>query len=257
VLKLVPLLALACGCEASLGADHSDAGGGGGGSDGSGSGSNQTDAAVSTPDAATACANGRKVYLNFDGVAITQAATSDSTTNKASWIGVTTANVPPWRNGSGTRAADIVTVTDGVKARLTGLPFDIVTTRPTAGPYVMIVFGGSSSTVGSNYSFSTSFHDCGDTVKNDVGWVSDMGGQGLSLVADIAVGSIGWSLGLDGTNDPADCMCGWANGCTSAAGACTLSANIGTIINNGLESPCKAGGNQDEVAAFSTGFCAP
>ena len=53
---------------------------------------------------------------------------SDATVNNAQWIGVTTANVPAWRADSGTRAAEIVQVTDAVKAILSTTPIDVVTT---------------------------------------------------------------------------------------------------------------------------------
>jgi hypothetical protein len=258
MLRLVAIAALVlAGCQAHLGEGGSnatvDAGGGGDGGGGGGGG----DASIPV-DAPPACANGRKLYLNFDGVTITRAAMSDSTNNLARWLSNTSAAVPPWRQGSSTRDADIQVIVDGVTQRLAMTPIDVVTTRPVTGPYVMIVFGGANlnngGTVGTPYSFATSYHDCNDVTKNDLGWVSNMPGQNNSFISDIAVGAIGWGLGLDGTTDPAGCMCGWANGCSSAAGACTLSSSITTSITNG-ETVCTSG-TQNEVAAFTTGFCA-
>jgi hypothetical protein len=89
-------------------------------------------------------------------------------------------------------------------------------------------------------------------VKNDVGWVSDA--PTLSYVPDLIVGTIGWGLGLQGTSDPADCMCAWANNCASASGACTLSASIATTASTG-NTTCPNQNPQNEVAAFSTQFC--
>lgn len=262
MVKVLALAALLAGCNANLGASGSgntsvDSGNGGGG--GGGGGGGNPDAAIQVqPDAAPACANGRRVYLNFDGVTLTDAGNSDSTTNTARWLTNASAAVPPWRQGGANRAAQILAVVDGVKQRLSTTPIEVVTARPASGPYVMIVLGGANQndggTVGTPYSFATSYHDCGDATKNDVGWISNMPGQPESFVADLVVGAIGWSVGLDGTTDPADCMCGWANGCSSAAGACTLSASIGTSITNG-ETACQNGGTQNEVAAFTTGFC--
>jgi hypothetical protein len=255
---LVALLAPVTGCEASLGA----------GSPGDGvqpdapAGQQQTDSSMqidSTPQAA--CANGRKLYLDFDGVTIAQATDSDATTNKAKWLTNASAAVPAWRAASGTRATDISEIVDGVKARLTGTNIDVVTTRPASAPYVMIVLGGANTanagTVGTIYSYATSFHDCGDTVKNDLGWVSDMNGSTNEFVADLVLGAVGWGLGLDGTTDTAGCMCGWANGCSNAAGACTLSASAASSITSGNETACPNNNPQNEVAAFSTSFCAP
>jgi hypothetical protein len=259
---MVRLLAIAAlvlaGCEARLGEGVGSSSVDASGGDGSDSGGGSNDAALSV-DAAPACATGRKVYLNFDGVTITRAANSDSTMNLARWLTNTSAAVPPWRQGSATRVADILAIVDGVEQRLAMTPIEVVTTRPGAGPYVMIVFGGANlntgGTVGTQYAFATSYHDCNDGTKNDLGWVSNMTGQNNSFIADIAVGAIGWGLGLDGTTDPTGCMCGWANGCSSAPGACTLSSSITTSITNG-ETVC-TNGTQNEVAAFTTGFCAP
>lgn len=210
------------------------------------------DAPVGSPDAAApACANGRVVYLSFEGETLTRAAT-DSTQNRAQWIGVGTATVPPFHPNLNNRATEIQTIVDGVRSRLAGTLATVVTTRPASGPYVMVVLGGDQNDVGSNYTYATSDHDCGDLVKNDVGWVSDA--PSLSYVPDLIVGTIGWGLGLQGTNDPTDCMCAWANNCDSASGACTLSANIATTQSSG-NTTCPNQNPQNEVAAFSTLFC--
>lgn len=209
------------------------------------------DAPVSSPDAAPACANGRVVYLSFDGETLTRTAT-DATQNHVAWIGVNTANVPAFHPNLSNRAGQIQTIVDGVKSRLAATPIDVVTTRPATGPYVMIVLGGDNGDVGSNYTYATSDHDCGDLVKSDVGWVSDA--PSLTDVPDLIVGTIGWGLGLQGTNSPTDCMCGWANSCDDDGGACTLSATIATTNSQG-NTTCANQNPQNEVAAFSTGFC--
>ncbi|HSD89019.1 MAG TPA: hypothetical protein VLB44_15935, partial [Kofleriaceae bacterium] len=170
-------LALVCvlgACGAQLGDGVGANGGTDAGSNGS-NGSNGGGTDAGSADAAVTCANGRAVYLNFDGVTLTQGSPSDATQNRASWMTNTSAVVPPYHNGSGTRATDIQTIINGVKSRLSTTPINVVTSRPASGPYVMIVFGGANTnnngTVGTPYSFSTNEHDCGDTVKNDIGWV--------------------------------------------------------------------------------------
>src|ERR1041385_8790348 len=102
------LAALAAGCGAQLGAGEQGNGGtdANGGRDSSGG---RMDAAI---DAAPACANGRVVYLNFEGQTITKAATTDSTQNTANWLTNTSAAVPPYHQGSGTRATDIQSIVD-------------------------------------------------------------------------------------------------------------------------------------------------
>ena len=253
--KLLALVCVlgACGAQLDDGVGASNNGGTDGGGSGSGSGSGSG----MQPDAAVTCANGRVVYLNFDGVTLTQGSPSDATQNRVSWMTNASAVVPRYHDGSGTRATDIQTIVNGVKSRLSTTPIGVVTTRPPSGPYVMIVFGGANTnnngTVGTPYSAATNEHDCGDTVKNDIGWVSDA--PSVSYAQDLAVGAVGWGLGLQGTNDPADCMCAWANNCSSASGACTLSANIATTTSSSPATTCPNMNPQNEVAAFSTGFC--
>ena len=250
-------IVLLCACNAQLGHTLADAGPGG---------SQQTDAPaggtiVDAPGgnvmidapAAASCNNGRVVYLNFDGVTITQASTSDATQNHASWIGVTTANIPPYHATSSNRNGQISNITTTVQSILASYPITVVTTRPASGPYVMIAFGGTNQTVGSNYTYATSYHDCGDLVKSDVGWVSDTTPN--SIVANTAVGTIGWSLGLQGTTDPNDCMCAWATHCTPNSTPCTLGTNQTTGTSLSPATTCPGLNPQDEHAAFDTAFC--
>jgi hypothetical protein len=210
-------------------------------------------------DAPSACASGRKLFLHFDGIALNKAATSDSTQDVVSWMGNTTVNLPAYHAGVGTRVTEIQSIVDGIKTRLTGLPIDIVTVRPSAGPYVMIVFGGSNTTntgstsqVETQYSYGWNEHDCGDVVTNDVGWVADL--PPVDLAPDIAVGVIGWGLGLNGTNNVNGCMCGWANTCQNAAGPCVLSSSIASTTSTG-STTCPNQNPQNEIGAFSTGYC--
>ncbi|HEY5924223.1 MAG TPA: hypothetical protein VIV11_21245 [Kofleriaceae bacterium] len=259
--KPIAIGLLLAGCPATIGGGNGGGGvdSGNGSSIDSGGSSGGNDSSVSQNDAATnaACPNDRKIFLEFNGVTLQQAATSNAATNQASWLNNGTSQVPMWRSGSGTRAADIASVVAGVKTRLGTSPVEVVTTKPLAGSYVMIVFGGQSTgnggTVGTIYGGGTNDHDCGDAVKNDVGWVAD--GFNLSFTADLGVGAIGWGLGLNGTNDPNGCMCNWANNCQSATGACALSASIASTTSASPATTCPNQNPQNEIAAFSTKFC--
>jgi hypothetical protein len=50
-------------------------------------------------------------------------------------------------------------------------------------------------------------------------------------------------------------MCGWTTNCNSSANVCTLSASIASSIGGSTETACPNQNPQDEVAAYSTGFC--
>jgi hypothetical protein len=249
------MLLFAAACNAQLGHSLVDAGPGGASNDARGDTNDAPNpvAADAAADAAPTCSNGRVVYLDFDGQAITQATTTDATHNQARWIGVATANVPPYHLGNTNRNGQISNITTGVRAALAQFPITVVTTRPATGPYVMIVFGGSSNTVGTNYGYATGDHDCGDLVKSDVGWVSDSVPN--SIVTNVAVGTIGWVLGLQGTIDPNDCMCGWATSCQWASSTCTLGTAEATGTSGSPATTCPGLNPQDEQAAFHTAFC--
>lgn len=217
----------------------------------------EVDAPPVTVDAAPdapACFNGRVVYLNFDGVTLTQGI-SDATQNRASWMTIATGTAPPWRAGSGTRQTDIDAVVAGVRAQLGSFPVTVVTQRPPSGPYVMIVFGGSALNVGSRYGLAVNELDCDDSEQSDVAWIGDASGISTQRIINTAIGAIGFGLGLTATTLPQDCMCGWANACASDnSQACVLSTDIARDPN-AAQLCAGAPARQDEHATFDLAFC--
>jgi hypothetical protein len=208
------------------------------------------------PDATqTAQCTSRVVYLNFEGVTLSDAAASDATQNRASWIaGQATGTVTPFLQGNGNRAQIITDITTGVRGGLSQFPVTVVTTRPATGPYVMVTYGGNAGDVGSNYGFSVNELDCDDSEKSDVAWISNNYTTTLRHV-NTTLGAIGFGLGLTATTDVNDCMCGWANGCIKDHSTlCTLSPNIARDPN--ADQRCNgAAATQNEVQTFKTAFC--
>jgi hypothetical protein len=252
-LLLVVLLVSACHAELGDGGTNGngpDASGGGGAGGGGGGGGGPD--ASNNPDAAL-CANGRVVYLNFTGQALAAAAASDATANLASWMQIANGAAPAYRAGAATRLADITAITAGVTAQLSQFPITVVTTRPTAGPYVMIVFGGTAQQVGSRFGGAVNTLDCGDTAKSDVAWIGDAVTPNQRVI-NFAVGAIGFGLGLTATSDPLDCMCGWDNACQSNnSQACTLTGSISR--DPAANQRCAGLTTQDEPATFQAAFC--
>ena len=253
---------LAIACNARLGAPLQNHAGDGdddstttdadnGGGDG-GSGSLTP---IDAPAAATACTNGRVVYLNFGGATLTKAAKSDATQNKAVWVGQsggqTSGTLAEWRPTAADRATQIDDVVTGLTAKFAPIAPAIafVTTRPAAGPYVMIGFGGAMSDVGVPYTDAVNRLDCGDTTtKSDVGWVFEADATTEHVVTS-AAGAIAFGLGATGTTDPDDCMCGWLTTCTSSNNPCTFSATADAqLACNGETDP------QNDVAILQA-FC--
>ncbi|MGE0549362.1 MAG: hypothetical protein AB7O24_05190 [Kofleriaceae bacterium] len=210
-----------------------------------------------SPDAgqpeSPACFNGRVVYLNFEGQTLTDATTSDATLNQASWMTIAAGTAPKYRANSPSRDADIAAIVDGVRTQLATFPVTVVTTRPASGPYVMIVFGGHATDVGSRFNGAVNELDCGDVQNSDVAWISDTVNP-TQRVVNYAIGAIGFGLGLTATTNPSDCMCSWDNSCVQPANAaCTLSAMIDRDPN--ADQLCAGATTQDEVAAFRQAFC--
>ncbi len=213
-----------------------------------------------SPDATSPCvSNGRVVYLNFDGVMLTDGAASDATQNRASWIidGLGTRTAPPYKLGDPNRTAEMTVITAGVTQLLSTFPITVTRTRPAAGPYVMIVFGGTKTQVGSLYTFAVNTLDCPDAVASDVAWISEST-VGTQRMINYAVGAIGFGLGLTATGDPTDCLCSWGNDCSpDVTGPCRLTDGIvRTPAINGLNCPAApAGQMQYETQTFRTAFC--
>lgn len=204
-------------------------------------------------DAAPTCSS-RVVYLNFEGQTLQDAAASDATLNRASWLNQASGTATPFQEGNGNRAQIIADITAGVRTALSQFPITVVTQRPVTGPYVMIVYGGNANDVGSNYGFAVNELDCNESEKSDVAWISNNYTTTLRHV-NTTIGAIGFGLGLTATNDVNDCMCGWANGCIKDhSQPCTLSTNI--TRDPGAQQTCPgANATQNEVAAFTAAFC--
>ena len=214
------------------------------------------DSSIQMPiDAPPTCAS-RVVYLNFGGQTLNDTTASDATQNRASWLNKATGTATSFQQGNANRQQIIDDITTGVRNALAAQvgPITVVTTRPAAGPYVMIVYGGNATDVGSNYGFAVNELDCNESEKSDVAWISNNYTTTLRHV-NTTLGAIGFGLGLTATNDVNDCMCGWANGCQKDhTKLCTLNTNIAR--DPGAMQTCAgAGATQNEVAAFNTAFC--
>jgi hypothetical protein len=192
------------------------------------------------------------VYLNFDGQLLIQGP-SDATRNQAGWMQIPAGAAPPYQVDSAGRDAAIKTIVDGVRAQLSRFPITVTTQRPPSGNYMMVVFGGDRTLVGSNFSAAVAQLDCGDARPNDVAWISDAVSPPQRVINSV-IGAIGFGLGLTATSDPKDCMCGWDNSCKSDnSAACTLGSPIARDLDANQLCPDRS--PQDEVAAIRAAFC--
>ncbi|HEX3474146.1 MAG TPA: hypothetical protein VHT91_03845 [Kofleriaceae bacterium] len=202
----------------------------------------------------TACSR-RAVYLNFDGQALIQGP-SDATLDQAQWMTLPSGTAPPYRVNDTGRDLAIQSIVDGVNRQLARFPITVTRIRPSAGNYVMVVYGGTASMVGSDFGAAVNQLDCGDARPNDVAWIADnLTGQ---RAINTTIGAIGFGLGLTATIDPGDCMCSWDNSCRSDNSApCTLGSPIprDPHANQRCTGKDPQDTSQDEVAVFRTAFC--
>jgi hypothetical protein len=209
-------------------------------------------AAIDTPPAAT-CSQ-RTLFLNFEGQTLTSG-TSDATANKAAWLTKGQGTAPRYLASDTGRDAKILAIADGVRAQLAMFPITVVTTRPAAGKYVMVVLGGQAAQIGSQFTTAVNTLDCTDAQPNDVAWISDIATPSQHVI-NLVIGAVGLGLGITATTDPGDCMCGWGNTCTPTNTACTLGTAIAR--DNTINLRCAgAAATQDEVATLRTAFCGP
>lgn len=252
VMRQVLVVTLVC-CAAACGASV----------DGSNVNGDDDDTGVDAPppppidapdvDAAAACFNGRVVFLSFNGETLTKG-TSDARLNRASWMTIAQGTAPPYQQGAANRQQQIDDIVNGMRAQLAQFPITIVTDRPPSGEYMMIVYGGTPTQVGSRFGGAVQELDCGDaTTRNDVAWVAD-GVTPAQRVINFSVGAIGFGLGLTATLVTTDCMCGWDNTCQSDnSAACNLTEGITRDPN--ANQRCAGVATQDETSTFRQAFC--
>jgi hypothetical protein len=162
------------------------------------------------------------IYLNFEGGTI-YPGNDDATNNVSSQPNVTTM-IPPFLAFDADRDARIAKVVALVTE--TFAPFDvaIVTTRPAAGPYAMVMFGGSGPDVGVAVTlFGVAPFNCGQ-IPNAVTFVFDTASD-PEVAHRVAVTTVLETYAMEPTITRGDCTCVDGTFCdlSPTCGTCTLS----------------------------------
>jgi hypothetical protein len=220
-----------------------------------GGGSSAPDAAVFDsaplpPDAQTNC---NVVFLEFESIDLHLGA-EDATVSSSSIISADV-TAPGYLQDAADRETQIADITDQVVNTLTPLGVDVVTVRPAAGDYTMVVIGGASTDVGIQAGVGgiSAFTGCDTPVPRRVTFAFDTvsGTQAMPFqVANIAIGSFLVGLGTPTSSDAADCLC-WDSPSCNGAVACTLG---GTTTPRYASSFCGTGATFDEPAAIAAGL---
>lgn len=207
------------------------------------------DAAADAPSMAKC----RTVYLNFEAVDLMQGG-DDAPTNHSSIL-VAAQTVPAWRPTDPDRESLIAQIQMQVSARLGTRGYDIVTTRPAAGGYMMIVFGGESQALTGQAGYSSiAPQRCASGLPNGIAFVFASAIDPMGTLpfqeANSAIAMVGILKSIPtSTGNREDCMCisgtcaGWTGGC--------LVGDANTIRGGGCPGPTTF----DEGALFATPAC--
>src|SRR5262249_50503075 len=163
------------------------------------------------------CCSRRRIYLNFDGVdLVADNAMNDARTGHTFLI-MSNKTVPPFLSGAAGRDTVINGIVMQLQTQLAGYDVELTRTRPGAGDYMMITFGGDSATILGTAGFGAFGPlDCGDTNLDDIALVFDS--NNIIGTANSAMFVLGISLGLSTTTLMGDCL-----STMPAATPCTLS----------------------------------
>lgn len=157
-------------------ADSSGSGPGSGevGSEGSGAGS------TGEPDGM------RRIYLNYEGVEITEGP-DDAITNTSS---VLSGSFEPF--GGGLSVTQEIRIT--MQEHWAAFDVEVVDERPASGPYIMVVVTPTNTLKGGGTAVGPL--DCGDAVKSDIVFVFTNDDPNALNIAVRASGRVGTSLGV-------------------------------------------------------------
>ena len=147
------------------------------------------------------------LFLNFDGATITKAAgVSSAHTNTSFLCGATIKAFEHAALGAD-RTAVIADLVQGVEQLFAPFDLQVVTARPAAPPYHMVVIGGTPDTCGfpSGYSGMAPL-DCTNAVSTDLALVFSDGITSAEMLAVVIAHEAGHAFGLPHSSAACDVM---------------------------------------------------
>jgi hypothetical protein len=180
------------------------------------------DAEAITPCTSTGGPGGtHKLFLNFESQDLTPGA-HDATLNTTPLI-TDAGTSPPWFDGAGTRDTLIMRVTDGVTSVLAPFDVEVTTTRPAAGPYTMMIMGGSPADLGLSGNFgSLAANTCVPGMENMTHLIFD---QGINPAIQTVVAAFAMGNGISTSATHGSCLCWGDPACEPRDALCTLDAD--------------------------------
>ena len=210
------------------------------------------DGSVLGPDGAPAPGSGsamsHTLFLQTEGVTLAAGA-DDATTNTSSLV-TGPVTLAKFLGSDAQRAADIAAIKEQLDGTLS--PYDVTVTlsRPTAGPYDMLVMTDDLPTKAGQQN-GTAVPDSCNTVASEValqfGTETD-----LNHLARNAVSLLGITAGIPLSNKLGDCMCLADTDCATLSTPCTI-GGAGTLVSTTPGCP-NGQSTDDETALFLAAF---
>ncbi len=190
-----------------------------------------------------------QLFLQFEGQTLTPSSSDNALINATVDIDAVR-TIPAFDVGAADRDTKIAAVVAAVTEILAPYNVDVVTARPAAGPYDMIVIGGTGTDVGEAAGVPAIFApDCRAAVSSNVGLVFTQLNGSESLAVRI-VGEFGSYHGVPLSNVVGDCMCIAESGnCSYPNTRCTI-GGAGTTALGSDNCGVAANASFDEAALW-------
>jgi len=203
---------------------------------------------ASCPTSSTPPSGVHRLYLAFGGVDL-RPGPDDATTSTSGLITQAVA-VPAFLAGDDEAPAKIALIVASVKQSLAPFDVEVVSERPAAGPYDMIVFGGSSGQVlGSDGQQFAGPQVCAGVPASQIGLVFEVR-KPLVATAATAVGIYAVMHGAATTARPGDCLCLTDWRCVALATQCSFGAEALGSDSSGCHIAGSVNGVQEMIDAF-------
>ena len=173
------------------------------------------------------------VYLNFDGVMLTPG--SDLASANTSAIVTTPTTLPRYLDGASDRQSRVDAITAAVEARLAPYDVEVVTARPSAHGYTMIVVTGDSTAVaGASGISALAAIGCTAPDLHGIGFLFQSSASadtyGPDFKGNLSLAILGFEYLVPPTSTPKDCMCWAASACGDNETPCTVGP-AGTAVD--------------------------
>lgn len=193
---------------------------------------------ASPPDAAPPDAHVARVtvYMTFDGLDLAPPASGqegDAAANTTTLVTQPT-TLPKYLASDPNRLTRIAQIVSTTRLRLAPYDVDVVTDRPAAPGYIMVVVTADSTVIGAQAGISAIAEQACKPTPRAVGLLFQAASAGDSYTAEfkanLVVAMLGFANTIPPVNQANDCMCWAGTACGQTSTACTV-GGAGTPVD--------------------------